>query len=73
VIEHPVDSQSSSNGAGGGDNGGVSLPTVDINGVQGHELDTPLGSVVQFDRSGVGYTVIGSVVPATAQAAARGL
>ena len=71
VIEHPVDSKSSDQG--GVDNGGVSLPTVDINGVQGHELDTPLGSLIQFERSGVGYTVIGSVVPDTAQAAARGL
>ena len=70
VIEHPVDSNATSRG---GDNGQISLPTVSINGVQGRELDTPLGSLIDFQRGGVGYTVVGSVVPATAQAAARGL
>jgi outer membrane lipoprotein-sorting protein len=71
VIEHPADAQSNSNSSG--DNGQVSLPTVTINGVQGHELDTPLGTLIDFQRTGVGYTVIGSVVPATALAAAQGL
>jgi outer membrane lipoprotein-sorting protein len=69
VIEHAADSQSSQGGA----TGGPSIPTVSIDGVQGHELDTPLGSLIAFQRGGVGYTVVGSVVPGTAQAAARGL
>lgn len=52
---------------------GLSLPKVSINGVQGQELDTALGTVVQFSRGGVDYIVIGSVPPAAAEAAARAL
>lgn len=52
---------------------GLSLPTVSINGATGHELDTPLGSVLTFSRGGVGYTVLGSVPSAAAEAAAEGL
>lgn len=56
-----------------GEHGGLSLPTVSINGIQAQELATPLGTVLRFERGGVAYTVIGSVPPATAEAAARGL
>lgn len=49
------------------------LPTVSINGATGQELDTALGTVLTFKRSGVSYTVLGSVPPAAAEAAARGL
>jgi outer membrane lipoprotein-sorting protein len=56
-----------------GDHGGLSLPTVSIGGVAGEELATPLGTAVRFERGGVAYTVIGSVPPGTAEAAARGL
>ena len=73
VIEHPVDANSNSSSNASGDQGQVSLPTVSVNGAQGHELDTPLGTLITFGRSGVDYTVIGSVVPATALAAAQGL
>jgi len=52
---------------------GLSLPTVSINGATGQELDTALGTMVRFTRGGVEYTVIGSVPPAAAEAAARGL
>jgi outer membrane lipoprotein-sorting protein len=72
VIEHPADSKTSTS-TSGGDQGQVSLPKVSINGTQGEELDTPLGTLIHFQRSGVDYTVIGSVIPATAQAAAQGL
>ena len=34
---------------------------VTINGATGQELDTPLGTVLQFSRGGVDYTVLGSV------------
>ena len=51
----------------------ANLPKVSINGASGQELDTALGTVVRFDRGGVSYTVIGSVPPAAAEAAARGL
>jgi outer membrane lipoprotein-sorting protein len=53
--------------------GGLSLPKVSINGAQGEELDTALGTVLRFSRSGVDYIVIGSVPPAAAEAAARAL
>jgi hypothetical protein len=46
---------------------------VTIKGATGHELDTALGSVVQFTRGGVDYTVLGSVPAAAADAAARAL
>jgi hypothetical protein len=52
---------------------GLSLPQISINGVSGQELDTALGTVVRFERSGVAYTVAGSVPPTAAEAAARGL
>ncbi len=55
------------------DGGGLSLPKISINGVSGQELDTALGTVVRFERGGVGYTVAGSVPPTAAEAAARGL
>jgi outer membrane lipoprotein-sorting protein len=61
-------------GAGGEDSmGGVSLPKVSIDGVQGEELDTALGTVLRFSRGGVDYIVLGSVPPAAAEAAARAL
>lgn len=71
VIEHPADSKASS--STNGDQGQLSLPKVSINGIQGDQLTTPLGTLIEFQRGGVDYTVIGSVVPATAQAAAQGL
>jgi len=52
---------------------GLDLPKVSINGATGEELDTALGTIVRFSRGGVDYTVLGSVPPAAAEAAARGL
>lgn len=51
----------------------LDLPKVSINGATGTELATALGTVVQFERGGIAYTVLGSVPPAAAEAAARGL
>jgi outer membrane lipoprotein-sorting protein len=59
--------------SGSSDEGGLSLPKVSINGAQGEELDTALGTVLRFSRGGVDYVVIGSVPPAAAEAAARAL
>ena len=59
--------------AGSGDESGLSLPKVSINGSQGEELDTALGTVLRFSRGGVDYIVAGSVPPAAAEAAARAL
>jgi outer membrane lipoprotein-sorting protein len=53
--------------------GGLSLPTVSIDGTKAAELETPLGTVLRFSRGGVDYVVAGSVSPTTAEAAARGL
>jgi len=69
VIEQAAQPQASS----GGDHRGLSLPAVTIKGATGHELDTALGTVVQFSRGGVDYTVLGSVPAAAADAAARAL
>ena len=71
VLEHAQ--SASQSGQGGGMGSSLSLPTVSINGATAHELDTPLGTVVTFDRDGVGYTVLGSVPSAAADMAARAL
>jgi hypothetical protein len=51
----------------------AALPGVSVDGATGHELDTALGTLIQFDRAGVRYTVIGSLPPAAAEAAARAI
>jgi outer membrane lipoprotein-sorting protein len=56
-----------------GDQPGLTLPTVQVGGATAQELDTALGTVVRFSRAGVAYTVLGSVTPRVADAAARGL
>ncbi len=74
VLESP--SASGRQGAsepGGSEAGGLSLPTVSIGGTKAEELETALGTVLRFSRGGVDYVVAGSVPPATAEAAARGL
>ena len=70
VLERPSQAQPKTKPQ---DNGGLSLPKISINGASGQELDTALGTVVQFERGGVAYTVAGSVPPTAAEAAARGL
>jgi hypothetical protein len=51
----------------------VEFPTVDVNGATAKVIDTPLGSVVTFQRGGVQYTVLGSVHADVVETAARGL
>jgi hypothetical protein len=51
----------------------ASLPSASINGTKGHELDTTLGSLVQFTRHGVTYTILGSQPAATIMTAAQSL
>jgi hypothetical protein len=53
--------------------GSFSLPKVSIDGAQGEELETALGTALRFTRGGVDYVVVGSVPAATAEAAARAL
>jgi outer membrane lipoprotein-sorting protein len=49
------------------------LPQVSINGASGRELATALGTVLRYQRGGVTYTLLGSVPPVAAEAAARAL
>jgi hypothetical protein len=49
------------------------LPTVTVNGATGTELATALGTLIRFEANGINYIVLGSVPPAAAEAAARGL
>jgi hypothetical protein len=75
VIEQAAPSTSTASTASGrsGGHSELDLPTVSINGVTGDELDSALGTMINFTRSGVAYTVLGSVPPVAAEAAARGL
>lgn len=57
----------------GGDQPGLTLPTISIGTVRAQELDTALGSVVRFARGRVQYTVLGSVKRSVVVAAAREL
>jgi hypothetical protein len=50
-----------------------SLPSASVNGTRGRELDTTLGSLVQFTRGGVTYTIVGSQPAATIMTAAQAL
>jgi hypothetical protein len=75
VIEQPAEPAATTapGDKRGRDRGGLQLPKVSINGATGEELDTALATMIRFERGGVAYTVLGSVPPAAAQAAARGL
>jgi hypothetical protein len=59
--------------AGRGSGGLRSLPSASIDGGSGRELATTLGSLVQFTRGGVTYTVVGSRPAAMIMAAAQAL
>lgn len=72
VLEQPADPAAAKPGSKDG-GAQLKLPKVSIDGAAGDELATALGTVVRFTRGGVQYTVIGSVPPAAAEAAARGL
>lgn len=56
-----------------GDAPGLSLPTVNLGRAAGQQLQTAIGTLVRFSRTGVTYTVLGSVPASVADAAARGL
>lgn len=77
VIEQTATSsqtQSQSGSKGSGGQPGLSLPTVSINPTtSGQELATALGTVLRWNSAGVSYTVLGSVPPTAAEAAARQL
>ena len=71
VLEQKADPAAAAQAQGGDHQ--LSLPKVSINGADGEELATALGTLVRFERGGVQYTIIGSVPPAAAEAAARAL
>ncbi len=79
VIERPASSAKGSSGLGTSsssnpDQRGLSLPTVKVgHGASAQELDTALGTVLQFTSGGVSYTVLGSVAPAKARGVADAL
>jgi hypothetical protein len=73
VLQTAAEPGKSGAGANPGGPAGLSLPKISINGASGEELDTALGTVLRFERGGVAYTVVGSVPPAAAEAAARAL
>ena len=50
---------------------GLSLPTISVNNHSGTELATALGTVITVTNGKVQYTVLGSVPPIAAEAAAR--
>jgi outer membrane lipoprotein-sorting protein len=49
------------------------LPKVDVNGTSASELQTELGTVLTFERSGVRYLMAGSVTPSAIETFARSL
>jgi hypothetical protein len=52
----------------------ASLPAISVGGgATAHELATALGTAIQFNRAGVRTTLVGSLPPAAAEAAARAL
>ena len=73
VLEQSASSAGKLSAPSGDHGSGLSLPTVSIDGVTGQELDTALATMVRFTRGKVTYTVLGSVPPAAAEAAARAL
>ena len=73
VLEQVAGRASAARQSSGEDRQGLSLPTVAVNGATAQELDTAIGTVLRFTRSGVSYTVAGSVPRTVADAAARGL
>jgi hypothetical protein len=60
-------------GAGSGAAQLKALPTVPLDGVEGHELATPLATILTWERGGVTYVLAGSVKPSVAESAARSL
>jgi hypothetical protein len=50
-----------------------SLPSVTVNGIRAHRLDTTLGSLVQWTRGGITYTIAGSQPAERIMSAAKSL
>ncbi len=72
VVQTEAGDDSAFGGQMGGDHA-LQLPQINIDGASGSELATALGTVVTFERDGVGHVVFGSVGPQAAETAAREL
>jgi hypothetical protein len=61
--------------ADAGSSGGPlsALPSVALDGITAHELDTQLGTILTWNAGGVSYVIAGSIPPAAAESAARSL
>ena len=68
VVEHAASGRS-----GSGNLLGRAADASRSDGSTGHELVTPLGTVLSFDRAGVDFTLAGSVTQADAESAAQAL
>jgi hypothetical protein len=71
---HPADKatpSSTPNNTNHNGDGQTGLPAIQINGATGHELATALGTVINFQKGGVDYTLAGSVASNVAEADAR--
>jgi outer membrane lipoprotein-sorting protein len=68
VLEHPA-----REGSGSSTELPEGLQKVEINGVSAAELQTELGTLLSFERSGVHYLLLGAVPPAAIEAVAKGL
>jgi outer membrane lipoprotein-sorting protein len=75
VIEQSASSQSSSSSGSSSQSGhqGLNLPTVSINNHSAQELPTALGTVLRIQSGGVEYTLLASMPPSAAEAAATQL
>jgi hypothetical protein len=74
VIEQAADSSQPAPTSSSSDHhGGLSLPTISVNGATGTELNTAIGTVVRFTHNKVAFTVLGSVQHPVAEMAAQAL
>ena len=65
VLEHPAGDKTAAQLK--------ALPVVPLDGVEAHELATPLATVLTWERDGVSFVLVGSVEPSVAESAARSL
>jgi outer membrane lipoprotein-sorting protein len=73
VLQHALKPDANDSHERGGGRDELQLPTIDVGGAPASVLPTALGTVVTFERDGVGYVVAGSVAQGVAETAARGL
>jgi hypothetical protein len=67
VVEHKAGASSSPGGQLS------ALPTISLDGATGHELPTQLGTIITWQRDGIGFVLAGSLPAGAAETAARAL